>query len=118
MPKWRVFTWVILAVNLLFLIWVISGTSSASSNCNGLTGRALSDCQAGTAVGASIGIGLIIVLWGFVDVILGVLWLVTRPKNRRICPSCGTEAKAGVTICKKCGYNFATAAGMPPAPTS
>jgi hypothetical protein len=124
MPKWRVFTWVILVINILFLVWVIAGGSSAANNCDGMTGQALDNCQAGTAIGATIGIGVIIFLWALVDVILGVIWLVTRPRDKRLCPVCGTPAKTGVTVCTKCGYNFATGAGqvaqppgqMPPPP--
>ena len=58
----RKFTWFILAVQVLFLVWIIAGASSVSDNCNGKFGDALDACKAGTAVGASIGI--IIFLWG------------------------------------------------------
>lgn len=75
--KWRKFTWFILVVQVLFVIWIISGVSAVSDSCDGLTGTDLDICQAGTAVGAGIGIGLILFLWGIVDVILAVIWLVT-----------------------------------------
>jgi zinc-ribbon domain len=76
--------------------------------------------EAGTAVGASIGVGIIVVCRFFVDGILGILWLVTRPKARP-CPVCGTRVKEGVTICPKCGHDFRAAVGgapppIPPAP--
>lgn len=118
MPKWRVFTWVILVINALFLFWVIAGGSSAASNCNGLTGQALTNCQTGTTVGAAIGIGIIILLWAAVDVILGVIWLVSRPRDKRLCPVCGTPAKTGVTVCTKCSHDFASGgpAAIPPRP--
>jgi len=118
MPKWRPFTWVIVAINVLFLIWVVAGAGGAASNCDGLTGNDLDACEAGTAIGASIGIGIILVLWFLVDGILGVLWLVTRPKGRP-CPVCGTRVKEGVTVCPKCGHDFRAAAhepGVPPPP--
>jgi hypothetical protein len=114
-PKWRVLTWVIVVINLLFLAWVIAGASGASHNCSGLAGQDLSNCQAGTAIGTGLGVVIVIFLWALVDVILGVIWLVTRPRNRRLCPACGTEAKTGVTICKKCGYDFAGGAARAPA---
>lgn len=82
--KYRPFTWVIIVVNVLFLFWVISGGGSAASNledCTGLVGKALDSCEltnAGTAVGTGIGVIFIVFLWGFVDVILGVLWLITN----------------------------------------
>ncbi|MGZ5408310.1 MAG: hypothetical protein ACXWDG_11075 [Aeromicrobium sp.] len=130
MPKWRVFTWVIVVINVLFLVWIVTGLAAAGNNCAGETGDSLSACQAGTAVGASIGVGIIVFLWAFVDIILGILWLVTRPKDRRACPVCGTDVKTGLTVCSKCGHDFAAAARgpgavptpstptMPPTPTA
>jgi len=78
--KKRVFTWVILVVNILFLLWIVSGLTSASNNCSGMIGSDLDTCQGATAVGAGIGVIVIVFFWALVDVILGVLWLVTRPK--------------------------------------
>src|SRR3954453_19209344 len=105
-PRFRVFTWIILAINVLFLIWIIGGTSSAADNCDGEVGDALSACEAGTAIGAGIGAAMIIGLWVAVDIILGIIWLITRPKTRD-CPVCGDYVKRGQTRCKKCGHDFA-----------
>jgi hypothetical protein len=121
MPKWRPFSWVILVINILFLVWIIAGIASSSpSDCGSLTAKQCSDA---TAVGTGIGVALIIVFWAFVDVILGVVWLVTRPRSKtRPCPVCGTDVKKGVTVCPSCGYNFATGVqggtgmGNPPPP--
>jgi hypothetical protein len=117
MPKWRPFSWVILVINILFLIWVIAGISSAGGTAEDCGTLSTQDCEAAEAIGTSIGVGIIIALWAFVDVILGVLWLVTKPK-RRPCPVCGTEVKHGVTVCPKCGHDFRTAAQgtVPPPP--
>lgn len=84
--KPRIFMWVILAINALFLVWIIMGTQGAASSvqdCSTLTGDALDMCNAGntgTAIGASIGVFLIVAFWAFVDVILGVIYLVTRKR--------------------------------------
>ena len=77
----RKFSWFILAVNVLFLVWIIGGVSSASSssNCTGLDAQT---CRDATAIGTGIGAILIIALWAFADVILGIIWLVTRPRQR------------------------------------
>jgi heme/copper-type cytochrome/quinol oxidase subunit 4 len=77
--KMRKFTWVILVINLLFLIWVISGLASGSSSasCGSLSAT---DCQNAQNVGKGIGVAIVFVFWAVVDVILGVLWLIT---NRR-----------------------------------
>ena len=109
MRSWRKTTWLILFVQVIFIIWIIVGVASASDNCAGVDADYLDACQAGTAVGAGIGVGLIIVLWAMVDVILGVIWLVTG-RNRRNCPACGRGAKQGITLCTGCGHDFARAA--------
>ncbi len=77
--KMRKFTWVILVINVLFLIWVISGLASGgdTSACGSLSAA---DCETAQGVGKGIGVALIFVFWAVVDVILGVLWLIT---NRR-----------------------------------
>ena len=76
----RKFSWFILAVNVLFLVWIIVGASSAKpANCGSLSAA---DCTTATQVGTGIGVVLIIVLWAVVDVILGVIWLITRPRQR------------------------------------
>ena len=105
MRNWRMFTWFILVVQILFVTWIITGTSSVASNCDGEVGEALELCQAGTAIAAGIGMGLIIFLWAIVDVILGLIWLVTN-RGQRDCPACGRAVKKGKTSCAKCGHNF------------
>jgi hypothetical protein len=68
---------VFLAVQALFLVWIIAGAASSSSaSCAGLTGSALQTCRDAGHVGTAIGVGLIIFLWAAVDVILGVGFLV------------------------------------------
>lgn len=105
LPGWRIFTYVILAINLIFLIWVIAGANSGNgqpTDCNGLDAQTCNDAQnAGTA----IGVGLIIVLWAIVDLILGVLWLITNRKTRD-CPVCGHNVKKGQMQCRNCGHDF------------
>lgn len=115
LPRWRVFTWVILAFNLIMLIWVISAIASNARTCNGLTGDALTNCEAGN-VGVGAGVIILIVVWALVDVILGVLWLVTRP-HTRTCPVCGNSVHRGVTRCGSCGFDFAQQLQPPPATT-
>lgn len=80
LPRKRrhIFRWVFLAIQILFLVWIISGVTSTSGNCDGKVGDTLTACQAGTAVGTGIGIALIIGLWVTVDIIIGVTWLIFR----------------------------------------
>jgi hypothetical protein len=84
--KKRVFMWVFLVVQALFLIWLISSLTgqkdAVDATCTGLTGTDLTDCQdaagAGAAVGSGIAFFLVLFLWTMVDVILGVIYMVTR----------------------------------------
>jgi hypothetical protein len=105
MKNWRKMTWLFLVIQILFIVWIVTGTSSATSSCNGLSGDELDLCQGATAVGAGIGIFLIIVLWALVDIILGVIWLVTN-RGQRDCPTCGKSVKKGKTKCGSCGYDY------------
>ncbi|MGY1746757.1 hypothetical protein [Blastococcus sp. SYSU D00695] len=79
--KKHIFRWVFLAIQALFLIWIIGGVGNVSDNCDGEVGTALDACQAGTAVGAGIGVAMIVFLWVAVDVILGITYLIVRKKR-------------------------------------
>ncbi len=73
----RVFMWVILVVNILFLILMIA-IFNISSSCAGKVGDELSACQAGEGIGKGILFFGLLFVWALVDVILGVIFLVTR----------------------------------------
>ncbi|MBK1786642.1 hypothetical protein [Prauserella cavernicola] len=75
----HIFRWFFLVVQILFLVWIIAGVAN-TEDCSGLVGQDLDACEAGTAVGTGIGVGLIIALWAAVDVILGITWLVFRKR--------------------------------------
>jgi len=112
-PRFRIFTWIILIINVLFLIWIITGISSRPSataaNCQSLD---LKTCQAANDAGTGIGVFLIIFLWVAADIILGIIWLITRKKTRD-CPTCGHSVRKGVTTCPKCGTDFRQLYGAP-----
>lgn len=82
--KKRKFTWFILVVNALFLIWVISGAASAHGHATGCGTLSQADCDSAKDVGTSIGVFLIVAFWAFVDIILGIMWLVTRKRQPAI----------------------------------
>ena len=92
----RVFLWVFLAIQVLFVIWVIAGAASGG----GIHAQAVAYCHAhpdayvsfsdcvslsggGSKAGTAIGAGIIIVLWVAADVILGVSYGVYRLAARR-----------------------------------
>ena len=64
----RVGMWVILAVQVLFAWWLLTSLGP-------YTGPAPSD---GEAIGSAVAFVFILGVWALVDVILGVVWLVTR----------------------------------------
>lgn len=101
--KRRVFLWVFLAIQMIFLIWIIGGVATANSTPShaevlqacangGWQGvfSSYSDCmvhyanglmqasEAGTAIGA----GIVIALWVAVDVILGIGYAIYRLARR------------------------------------
>jgi hypothetical protein len=80
--KKRIFMWFFLAVQAIFLFWIIGGANSASSTpCTG--GLSKENCDAATAVGTGIGVALIIGLWIAVDLILVIIWAVVRLSSRK-----------------------------------
>lgn len=77
--KRRVFRWVFLALQALFLVWIITGGhAAASSHCD--PNLSASACTAARQVGGGIGVLVIIFVWLAVDVILGVGYLIFRKK--------------------------------------
>jgi hypothetical protein len=79
--------------------------SAVQDSCTGMTGDDLTTCQAGTAIGAGLGGLMIMFFWVMVDIILLVIFLVTKKKGRD-CPACGRKVKVGLTQCASCGHNF------------
>lgn len=80
----HVFRWVFLAVQVLFIVWLLTGVASGSSapaSCAGLAGQNLQDCIAAGHAGTTIGVFLIVFLWAAVDGILGVGYLIFRRRG-------------------------------------
>lgn len=71
----RIFLWVFIFVQTLFILWIVVGASSQPEECYGLTAK---DCQEAYDTGKAIGVGLIVGLWAAVDVILGITYAVYR----------------------------------------
>jgi hypothetical protein len=107
MPTWRPFTWVILVVQLPFVIWLIVAFARSDTTCP--KGQFEEFCHAGEAIGTTVGVVFILAIWALIDVILGVSWVVTND-NWRTCPACGRRSKNGWLVCPGCGYEFVAAA--------
>ena len=102
--KRRIFLWVFLIIQLLFVVWIVTGLATvhtgathaqlvagcyshnwfplfkSQADCVTHYGGALND--AGTA-GKAIGVGLIVAMWFVVDVILGVSYGVYKLATRK-----------------------------------
>jgi len=87
--KRRVFLWIFLAIQVLFIVWIITAGASthgipaychqgSNSQYIGLKG-----CESASQAGAGIGIALIIVFWCVVDIIVGGGYAVYRLASRR-----------------------------------
>jgi len=101
--KRRVFLWVFLAIQVLFLAWIITGAATANnapspaalasvcyhhnwyplykSQADCVTSYG-SDLTAAGETGTAIGIGIVVALWVAVDIILGISYGVYRLARR------------------------------------
>ncbi|WP_052594101.1 zinc ribbon domain-containing protein [Aureispira sp. CCB-QB1] len=66
-----------IAFNLLMLWWMIAGVGGAAETIDASASEAE---QAGAAIGTGLGAMMIMVIWVFGDIVLGLLVLFTRPK--------------------------------------
>lgn len=81
MPRWRKATWALVIWTVLIVLWIFAGTSAVGENCTGESGSALEACRAGTAIGAGLGVTFIIIIWFLGFIVLGLIWLMSRPKD-------------------------------------
>jgi hypothetical protein len=69
---------VFIAFNILMLIWLIAGLGTTAEQYNSSNSEAY---RAGTAIGGTIGVGIIVGFWAAGDIIIGIMVLLTRPKS-------------------------------------
>ena len=106
MPR-RKTSWAIIIWTVLFAIWIVAGI--AGNDCGSQVGDGiLSDqtAQDACAAGTGIGVALIFFLWFIGFVVLSIVWMLTKNRNKRDCPTCGNGVKRGLTQCGNCGYDF------------
>lgn len=65
--------WAFIGFNLLMVVWIFGGLHVVSKIPTHSAAEKL-----GSAIGTTIGVTLLLILWGLGDLILGVLVLVTR----------------------------------------
>jgi ssDNA-binding Zn-finger/Zn-ribbon topoisomerase 1 len=74
----KLFKFVFIAFNIIMLLWMFSYFGAVSDVASNASSGAE---QAGTAIGATLGTGMLLFFWCVGDVILGLLVLFTRPKK-------------------------------------
>jgi hypothetical protein len=77
-----VFLWVFLAVQVLFVVWIIAGIASGSgqpSDCGSLSAKT---CRDAANAGTGLGVALIVVFWVVVDFLMAVIYGVYRLAKR------------------------------------
>jgi hypothetical protein len=77
----RIATWAILIWTALMGVGIVAAFLGIGGDCVGLTGSALSDCQAAAWVRGGVGLTLLLLLWFVVFLPLAIVWFVSRPKE-------------------------------------
>jgi len=91
-PHWRKMTWVIIAWSVLCTFWLFSGMSSASDIATScatdpdVTSGILTkqECIDASQAGAGLGAVFIIFIWGFILIVLSLIWFMTRPREKHV----------------------------------
>lgn len=106
-------TWALIVWSVLMLLWAISVGDAVGDACT--TEQAnRGACQLGATLGGGVALVVILVIWLVGFLVLSVIWFMSRPQ-RRLCPACGHTAKKGEFTCRRCGFDFrSAAAGQPP----
>ena len=74
----KLFKWTLILFNILMVAWLLSYFNVIGEQMS----SAASDAeQAGTAIGGTLGVGMILSVWVIGDIILGLAALLTRPKR-------------------------------------
>ena len=78
----RIFLWVFLAVQVLFILWIITGAASGNgqpTDCGSLSAKT---CNDASDAGTAIGVAVIVMLWMVADFLLGVGYVIYRLAKR------------------------------------
>lgn len=76
----HVWLWIFLAIQALFLVWIITGVASSSATDCGTLSKAA--CTTATEAGTGIGVMLIVGFWFGVDVVMLLIKLVVQLSRR------------------------------------
>jgi hypothetical protein len=77
MPRWRKATWALVIWTVLIVIWMVS----AGGAIGDMAPAGSEAEEAGRAIGAGIGFTFILMIWFLGFIVLGLIWLMSRPKD-------------------------------------
>lgn len=77
--KRRVFLWFFAAIQVLFVLWIVTGATASSSPCRGLSAHACADAA---NAGHGIAIAVQVVVWVVADLLLAIIYGVYRLARR------------------------------------
>jgi hypothetical protein len=105
---WRWITWLLLLFSGAMLLWASTRIGDGGLECAQYApgSPARGACELQSDLRSGIGLFAVGVVWIGGTLVLGVIWLATRPPKRR-CPRCARVVKVGRTACPGCGYEFA-----------
>lgn len=69
----HVFRWFFIAVQVIFLIWIIAGAHAGHTSTTDCGTLSVADCQSAKDAGTAIGVGIIIAFWIGIDIVLGII---------------------------------------------
>lgn len=74
----KLFKWSLILFNVLMVVWLVGYAGELAELSDATTSDAE---QAGVAIGGTIGVGMLLVVWVLGDIILGLATLLTRPSK-------------------------------------
>lgn len=80
--KRRIFMWFFLIVQVLFIIWIITGIASGSGDATDCGSLSQEACNNAEDVGTGIGVVLLFIIWMVVDFLLFIPWVVIKLARR------------------------------------
>ena len=80
----RVFLWIFLLVQVLFIAWLISAGVTGDHGTTHCTAAGLTSgqCKSASEVGTGLAIGFIVVFWVAVDLLLSIPYVIYRLSRR------------------------------------